>query len=63
MNALFDFIDGFLKEDAKPGSPRAYMVATFDSSDGHLIKLVRRVMGTKQRLEINVTLVPKPSSS
>ena len=63
MNALFEDIDGFLKIDAQPGNPRADMVATFDRTDGHLLKLVRRVMGTSQRLEINVTLTPKANSS
>ncbi len=58
MPGLFDALDGFLREDAHPGSPRTYMVATFDARDGHLIKLVRRVMGTDQRLEINVLLIP-----
>jgi hypothetical protein len=62
MPALFDALDGFLQEDARPGSPRVYMVATFDSTDGHLLKLVRRVMGTDQRLEINVTLTPVAAS-
>lgn len=58
MQGLFDALEGFLQEDAKPGSPRTYMVASFDGRDGHLIQLVRRVMGTTQRLEIHVILTP-----
>ncbi len=58
MPGLFDALEGFLEEDARPGSSATYMVATFDAADGHLIRLVRRVMRTSQRLEIHVTLTP-----
>lgn len=58
MSGLFMDVDGFLQEAAKSGSPRTYLVATFDASDGHLLQLVRRVMGTGRRLQINVTLTP-----
>jgi hypothetical protein len=54
MPALFRFIEGFLKEDAKADSPRTYTVATFDPDDGHLVHFVRRVSGTTERLEITV---------
>lgn len=58
MPALFMDVEGFLQEAAKPGSPRTYLVATFDATDGHLTHLVRRVMGTARRLQVNVTLTP-----
>jgi hypothetical protein len=56
MTALMDDIETFLEEDAEPGRPRTYSVATFDPTDGHLIRYVRRVMGTSERIEINVQL-------
>ena len=56
MSALMDDIETFLEEDAEPGRPRTYSVATFDPLDGHLVRYVRRVMGTSERIEINVQL-------
>jgi hypothetical protein len=56
MDALMDDIETFLEEDAEPGRPRTYTVATFDPADGHLIRYVRRVMGASERIEINVQL-------
>src|SRR5207302_4370968 len=50
MNALFDDIERFLDLDAEPGSPRAYNVATFDVQDGHLLRYIRTVSATWQRL-------------
>ncbi len=57
MTALMDDIETFLEEDAEPGRPRTYTVATFDPVDGHLVRYVRRVMGTSERIEINVKLI------
>jgi hypothetical protein len=48
MDALFDDIDTFLKQDARPGSPRAYNRAMFDPDDGHLIDYVRDVHSRRQ---------------
>jgi hypothetical protein len=56
MTALMDDIQTFLEKDAEQGRPRTYSVATFDAADGHLIRYVRRVMGTSERIEINVQL-------
>jgi hypothetical protein len=56
MTALMDDIETFLEEDGEPGRPRTYTVATFDPTDGHLIRYVRRVMGSSERIEINVQL-------
>ena len=56
MTALMDDIETFLEEDDEPGRPKIYSVATFDPTDGHLIRYVRRVMGTSERIEINVQL-------
>ena len=62
MTALMDDIETFLEEDDEPGRPKIYSVATFDPTDGHLIRYVRRVMGTSERIEINVQL-KKPRES
>ncbi|MBV9125182.1 MAG: hypothetical protein JO112_17640 [Planctomycetes bacterium] len=56
--ALFDFVDQFLKMDAEPGSPRTFTRAYFDPEDGHLVHYIRRVMGSRQRVEIDVHLRP-----
>ena len=63
MNALFGFVEDFLREDAQPGKPRRFCVATFDPVDGHLVHYVRRVLGTEERLEITVFLQPLPHST
>ncbi len=56
MTALMDDVETFLEKDSEPGRPRTYTVATFDPGDGHLIRYVRRVMGTSERIEIIVQL-------
>jgi hypothetical protein len=61
MDAKFDEIEEFLKKDAEKGRPRTYTRALFDSADGHLLHFVRRVMGTRERVEITVeSLEPLP---
>jgi hypothetical protein len=54
MPSLFRYLDEFLKEDARPGRPRAESLAAFDTHDGHLVRYVRRVPDTGQKLEISV---------
>lgn len=54
MDALFDDIDSFLKQDARPGSPRAFNVAQFDPDDGHLLYYRRSVSATRQQVQIQV---------
>jgi hypothetical protein len=65
VDALFDQIDRFLRTDNQPGGPRTYAHAKFDEEDGHPLHYVRRVMGSRQRLEITVQLhkVPEPNDS
>jgi hypothetical protein len=58
MPALFGFIEDSLKNDAQPGKPGTYTIATFDPDDGHLIHYVRRAMGGTERIEITVELHP-----
>jgi hypothetical protein len=54
MPALFRYLDEFLREDARPGRPRAESLAAFDPHDGHLVRYVRRVADPGQKLEISV---------
>lgn len=56
MDAWFGFLEDYVKGDAEPGKPRVYSVATFDPEDGHIVRYVRRVMGTTERLEVNFKL-------
>jgi len=54
MNGIFDWLEEFLTEDARPGQQRAFNRGIFDPRDGHLIDYVRNVSGG-QRVEIRVT--------
>jgi Family of unknown function (DUF6174) len=56
VDALFDLIQAHLEHDGQPGQPRAYAHARFDKQDGHPVHYVRRVMGSRERLEIIVEL-------
>jgi hypothetical protein len=56
MTGLYDDLERFLEIDSKPDSPRAFVVATFDTVDGHLLHYVRSVSATRQRVEITVGL-------
>jgi hypothetical protein len=56
VDALFDLIQRNLDDDEQPGRPRAYAHARFDKKDGHPIHYVRRVMGSRQRMEIIIEL-------
>jgi hypothetical protein len=58
VNALFDLIQKHLESDGGPGQPRTYAHAHFDDADGHPVHYVRRVMGSRQRLEITIQLQP-----
>jgi hypothetical protein len=57
MNALFHQIERFLTLAREPGSPRTFITARFDATDGHLTHCVR-ALGSKERVEISVTLTP-----
>jgi hypothetical protein len=56
MAELFDFIDEQMRADTEPGQPRAFVKATFDPNDGHVVHYVHSVMRTRERLEISVRL-------
>jgi hypothetical protein len=59
MNALFRDVDRFLELDAKENR-KTYTVAGFDKETGALVRYIRRVMGTRQRLELDVKVQPLP---
>jgi hypothetical protein len=56
MPAMFNDIEMFLEQDSKPGQPRTFKKALFDANDGHIMKFIRRVMGSTERVEISVKL-------
>lgn len=58
MPALFDHIGRYLEMNV-----RTFMVASFDPNDGHVLRFVRRVAGTSERLEItDVKLEPQAAT-
>jgi hypothetical protein len=55
MEGLFDFIEKFMQIDNEPGNPKTYVRAIFDDQKtGGVRWYVRRVMGSRQRVEITV---------
>ena len=56
MDAQFSFVQTFMTMDHKEKAPKAYVTALFDPETGALLRYVRRVMGTTQRVELNITL-------
>jgi hypothetical protein len=62
MGGLLDDVGRFLELDRTPGSPRTFVTAKFDKTDGHLIHYIRSVTSTRQRLEIACRLTPVNAS-
>ena len=56
MDRLFRDIDRFMDIDQKPNAPKVYVTAIFDDKTGAMLRYIRRVMGSKQRLEIHVAM-------
>jgi hypothetical protein len=54
MESRFDEIEKFMRIDSEPNRPKVYVVATFDEKTGRLRRYIHRVMGSKDRVEINV---------
>jgi hypothetical protein len=63
MPALLGYIEEFMEQDTKPGSPRTFTSVLFDPVDGHLIHYVRSVASKRERQEITVRLTPAASSA
>ena len=64
MHALFGFMEDFLQQDLADSQKlrgRAYSIANFDKTDGHLQRYIRSVMGKHERVEIDInSLKPMP---
>jgi uncharacterized protein DUF6174 len=59
MDRLFDDIQEFLEIQKRKDQPQTYLRAFFDPATGAVRRFIRRVMGTNERLEIEVqSLVP-----
>ncbi len=54
MDGLFNDVEVFLKRDAKEGAPQTFCRGYFDADDGHLTRFVRRVVGSKESVDIRV---------
>ncbi len=59
MDRLLREIERFMELDAKEGR-KTYNVAIFDEQTGALRKYIRRVMGTRERVEEDVKVEPLP---
>jgi hypothetical protein len=51
---LFAKMAAHLSEDAEPGRPRVFAKADFDREDGHVLRYIRSVRSTRERIEVNV---------
>ncbi len=54
MDALFDYIERFMRIDSEKNAPKTFVRAVFDQKTGAALWYVRRVMGGRQREEITV---------
>lgn len=59
MDSLFAAIEKQMRADADPDKPRAFVKATFNGRDGHVVHYVHSVMRARERLEVTVELVPE----
>lgn len=57
MRHLFSDMQQFLNCDLEPGKPRPFATAHFDATTGHLLRYVRAVRGTRERVEIDVQVM------
>ncbi len=54
MPKLFEYVERFLELDAEPGKRKTFTRAIFNPNSGALLWYVRRVMGSRERVEISV---------
>ena len=54
MEAKYRDIERFLDIDQKKDAPRVYVIANFDPETGAVLRYIRRVMGTRERVELNL---------
>ena len=62
MYRMFRDIERFLELDAKQGK-KNYVTAIFDPDTGAIRRFVRRVTGTKERIQLDVKLEPLPAGA
>lgn len=55
MEDLFEKIDSQLTEDNQPGKPRVFAKGDFDQRDGHVLRYIRSVRASHERIEVTVT--------
>jgi len=54
MDKLFSHLERFMEMTQEKGSRRTYLRAIFDPNTGAILWYVRRVMGSRERVEITV---------
>ncbi|MBI3407060.1 MAG: hypothetical protein HY040_01725 [Planctomycetes bacterium] len=54
MEAMFELMQKNLDAGSRPGAEKVYVRARFHEGNGAVLEYVRRVMGTRRRLEISV---------
>jgi hypothetical protein len=63
VEGLFNMIAKRQEEDAAAGGRRNFATVRFDSRDGHPLRYVHRVAGTRQRQEWNIKLTRLPADA
>jgi len=56
MDSIYRDMQRFMDLDQKDKSKRVYVIANFDNRNGAVIKYIRSVMGTVDRVEYNISL-------
>jgi hypothetical protein len=56
VEGLFNMIEKWLEADSASGGRRNFATASFDERDGHPLRYVHRIAGTRQRQEWNIKL-------
>jgi hypothetical protein len=58
MDSIFRDLGRFMDIDQKKDAPKVYVTAIFNQQTGAVQKYIRYVMGTTQRVELNVKVEP-----
>lgn len=58
MDNIYRDVMKFMDMDQKPGATKVYVVANVDEKTGALLRYIRRVMGSTDRIELNIALEP-----
>lgn len=60
METFFDYVEQQLGADAEPGGPRVFVTAVCDRQNGRILRYIRSVRSTRERLEVITRLGPLP---